>query len=644
MVGPESQGETIIDGHRIESTWYANTVRVARYGADFNNIQAAINYCDAIGGSWGILLYSHTYDEGDLTPNGGASITIKGMGADRVRIAPTAVPATAVIVSGHNLTLENVIVAAPSDARPALRVTAGVLGAVHSTFSGVGAGDAIQQVGGNIELDDCVTPIGDVDLSTDDSTFEAHDSQFHGPIDTAGAGIAHGILLVQCDLHNQGINSLATGATTLDARGCSNMGLVRNDGTGAFVIRDSDVGSANQQDATGSITLYGGDLGSIAGHVGAVVWWIHSTLIRVPEGGDLQQALTALPAAGGEIQVGADTFALAAQVARAIDNVKIACSGLATRFTLNGVTPVISAGVQDGWILKDFDTDAGGVDIQFSTHSTVHNVTINGIFGTVIGPDLGRTNFPGQEIIRVREIRPPDPAVPGIKDYSRKEYQRYNPIFATPQFIMELLRRQARYMHVPINDLWTDNSGGTGSSTLFPTYAELACGAVGADHGLAYCRAAFLNSYVDASIWDRVDFDNMLIFAFDVSRDAGTHDDLRGRVQLKQANGEGILANDGLGIEIQNFALHGEAFAAAQATVDLGVTMTALHTYRIVIVLIPNVSVNFYVNEVYRGQITTQVPTGPAAGTCYWVLSMDNAAQAVACILRASPISYWNHL
>jgi len=275
----------------------------------------------------------------------------------------------------------------------------------------------------------------------------------------------------------------------------------------------------------------------------------------------------------------------------------------------------------------------------------LHNITINGLHGTVINPDLGQTNFPGQPVIRTEEIRPLDPvATEIIKDYSRKEYQLYNPTFATPQFIMELLRRQARYMHVPINDLWTDNSGGTGSSTLYPQYAEVACAAAGGDHGLVYCTAPFLNSYVDASVWDRADFDNMLIWAFDVSRDAGTHADIRARVQLKQANGEGVLANDGMGIQIQNYDIYGEAFAAAQATVDLGVTMTALYTYRIAIVLIPNVSVDFYVNEVYRGQITTQVPSGPAAGTCYWVLSIDNGAVATACVLRVSPISYWDKL
>ena len=610
--------------------------------SEFINIQDAVDYCDNETGEWTIELYTGAYNEGDITPGGGASITLRGMGADRVRIAPTAAPAAAVIVSAFNLHLENLIVASFDATRPALRVTGGVCSGKHTLFVGVGAGDAIQQVGGNIELDDCQTPIGDVDLSTGDCTFEAHDSHFHGPIDTAAEARAHTLLLVQCDLHNQGISSLATGATTLDARGCSNMGLVQNNGTSDWVIRDSDVGAANQQDAGGSITLYGGDLGSIAGHVGPVVWWKDSTLIRVPEGGDLQQAVTALPAAGGWIRVGGDTFALPAQVTRAIDNVKIIGSGLATRFTLDGVTPVISAGVQDGWILADFDVDAGLVDIAAATNSTLHNITINGLHATIINPDVGQTNFPGQPVIRTEEIRPLDPAATEIiKDFSRKEYQLYNPTFATPRFIMELLNRQARTLELPLNGGWTDGST-VGSAVIEALRMILNTTAAANSDGLAYCVAAFLN---DGGVaYDRVDWDNMYIWAFDVERHTGNHADLRGRVQLKEVNTEGILADLGIGIEIQNYAIHGESYHAARATVDLGVTMTATHTYRIMIVLIPGVSVDFYVNGIYRGRITTQVPDDLSDATCYFVASMDNAAQAVDCNLVVSPMLLWNHL
>lgn len=62
---PETQGEVVIDGHRCESTWYANIVRVARYGADFNDIQAAIDYANSqtptAANPWVIEVYPGTY-------------------------------------------------------------------------------------------------------------------------------------------------------------------------------------------------------------------------------------------------------------------------------------------------------------------------------------------------------------------------------------------------------------------------------------------------------------------------------------------------------------------------------------------------------------------------------------------------------
>ena len=528
------------------------------------------------------------------------------------------------------------------------------------------ATEALNLNGGTTDLED--VDLGgntySVNMHTGATTLHIHKGSMTSDVITAGA-VIQTLTIDYCDLNGATFTLNATGACiywferntgagpitdasllgagTIHYMDVAGAGLVKN-GTSPWTIWTSYLTSADNANAVGAITIYGGQLHGCADATGVVLWLIPGLgEYKVIEGMDIAHALAAM-AAGDIIRLGPGLYALTAQLARAIDDVTIkGCRGV--RITLDGVTPVITAGVQDGWVIEDIDVDAGLVEIQFATNSTLHNITINGLHATIINPDVGQTNFPGQPVIRTEEIRPLDPAATEIiKDYSKKEYQTHNPTFANPQFIMELLRRQARYMHVPIDDLWIDNSGGTGSSTLFPAYAELACAAAGGDHGLVYARAAFLNSYVDGVTWDRVDFDNMIIVAFDVSRDAGTHADLRGRVQLKQAIGEGVLANDGFGIQIQNFNIFGEAFAAAQATVDLGVTMTALQTYRIAIVLIPNVSVDFYVNEVYRGQITAQVPTGPAAGTCYWVLSMDNAAQAVACVLRASPISYWDKL
>lgn len=84
---------------------------------------------------------------------------------------------------------------------------------------------------------------------------------------------------------------------------------------------------------------------------------------------ELQKALNDLPAIGGMIQLTEGTFTLLSTVSRAINNVTIQGVGKATRINLDGVNPIIEAGSQSGWMLKYFDTDAGGVDISSATES-----------------------------------------------------------------------------------------------------------------------------------------------------------------------------------------------------------------------------------------------------------------------------------
>lgn len=76
----------------------------------------------------------------------------------------------------------------------------------------------------------------------------------------------------------------------------------------------------------------------------------------------IQEALDALPATGGTIFVPTGDYPMTDQVARAIDNVCIMGVGVGTKIRLDGHRPVITAGVQNGWVFKDFQTDAGGVD------------------------------------------------------------------------------------------------------------------------------------------------------------------------------------------------------------------------------------------------------------------------------------------
>ncbi len=86
----------------------------------------------------------------------------------------------------------------------------------------------------------------------------------------------------------------------------------------------------------------------------------------------LEAALNKLPSKGGKIYITEGTLNLTRQVTRDIDNVTIEGGGAATRINFNGSTPVISAGSRAGWSLINFDTDAGGVDVDSATESVAN--------------------------------------------------------------------------------------------------------------------------------------------------------------------------------------------------------------------------------------------------------------------------------
>lgn len=79
-----------------------------------------------------------------------------------------------------------------------------------------------------------------------------------------------------------------------------------------------------------------------------------------------QAALNALPAAGGKISVLTGNYVFSATVTRAIANVTIEGNGLSTNFTYDGVNPIFTAG-GNGWVFRNFLTDAGGLNMGATT-------------------------------------------------------------------------------------------------------------------------------------------------------------------------------------------------------------------------------------------------------------------------------------
>ncbi len=82
---------------------------------------------------------------------------------------------------------------------------------------------------------------------------------------------------------------------------------------------------------------------------------------------------------GLAVYVPSGTWKLTVPISRSVDNVTIIGAGKSAKLVLDGVTPCISAGSQNGWHIASLATDAGGVDISSATQSRVTEVWVAGI-------------------------------------------------------------------------------------------------------------------------------------------------------------------------------------------------------------------------------------------------------------------------
>lgn len=110
------------------------------------------------------------------------------------------------------------------------------------------------------------------------------------------------------------------------------------------------------------------------------------------------------------------------------------------------------------------------------------------------------------------------------------------------------------------------------------------------------------------------------------------------RVQVKKSASLGILAEPGLGIEVHDTAITGEAYGTARGTVSLGnIVMlgTLCESIQVIIWLDPDTpAVRFYVNGSLAGSITNSnhIPSGIGAGATYLNHSIYRAAGGLATV------------
>jgi hypothetical protein len=155
-------------------------------------------------------------------------------------------------------------------------------------------------------------------------------------------------------------------------------------------------------------------------------------------------------------------------------------------------------------------------------------------------------------------------------------------------------------------------------------------GATANSKGLACTITLWLNSG-DRNV-EACDYSKSLEWTFLIHR-INSDAQVKGRIQLKQTASEGVLADTGIGIEITNYTLTGEAYGSARGTVALG-TLTDGRLKRVKIVLVPGVRVDFYIDDVLTGSLTgTAVPSGVNASTRIVVSMINGASGGTDCYL-----------
>jgi len=82
---------------------------------------------------------------------------------------------------------------------------------------------------------------------------------------------------------------------------------------------------------------------------------------------------------GLAVYVPSGTWRLSSTISRPVDSVNIIGAGKSTKLVLDGVTPCISAGPQNGWLIANLATDAGGVHIDAATESRITEIWADGI-------------------------------------------------------------------------------------------------------------------------------------------------------------------------------------------------------------------------------------------------------------------------
>lgn len=174
---------------------------------------------------------------------------------------------------------------------------------------------------------------------------------------------------------------------------------------------------------------------------------------------------------------------------------------------------------------------------------------------------------------------------------------------------------------------WGKTIVNSGSSNDAPVRATVFTGVAPLSSCLRYAEIAPMR-YGDAPA--RINWGKKLIWIFSIVR-INSDAEFIGRMQIKEGVAIGQLVADGVGIQIDNYNLTGEAYGAAgRDTVALTTVLGSSFCYGVMIVHNPGVNDQFWIDSgngwVLEGTIvdTTRIPSGLAGGWDYVIVSAEN--------------------
>lgn len=192
-------------------------------------------------------------------------------------------------------------------------------------------------------------------------------------------------------------------------------------------------------------------------------------------------------------------------------------------------------------------------------------------------------------------------------------------VFIDPLWLLHNFHRKYKHIRVPLNAGWTSDlvNGGLTQQPmrLYPNTSITA-----SSRGLGYAVAHGLNS--GNTVMYNIDWTKRLELSFTLARESSDVE-VVARVQLKEVATEGVLAARGIGLQISNLTVVGEAYGTALQTTGTLKTLTNTYSIRVKIVLTAT-SVDFWIDGVLAGSLTgTAVPSVVGAAG-YLVVSIIN--------------------